>query len=186
MLSNLNRHAKKCAQRSGHQEEPTQDDSTEGPASGGAPAPATIALEAGPSTDPAPAPASHLASHPSEQTRGRKRKAPMSIDAAEDQAIASTPKKERRPRRKRSQSRWVPDSLKLYDLAPVGKATPLPLPPVRPFLDSNGKVLEERDSYSSDASENPYHPLGWIGRLPGPGLMDTSGSLASSGRLLVF
>ena len=157
--------------------------STESAVLGAALAPATIALEAGPYI--APAPVSPIAT-PSEQTRGRKRKATMSIDTAEDQATATAPKKERRPRRKRSQSRWVPDSLKLYDLAPLSKATPLPLPPVRPFLDSNGKLLEERDSYSADASENPYHPRGWIGRLPGPALMDTSGSLASSGRLLVF
>lgn len=111
----------------------------------------------------------------------------MAIETVEeDQATAPAPKKERRARRKKSQERWVPDSLKLYDLTPTKKATPLPLPPVRPFVDSNGKVLEERDSYCPDASDNPYHPHGWMGRLPGPALTDTCGPLASSGRLLVF
>lgn len=173
-----------------HQGAPTHDGvpaaSTESAAYADAPPPATIALEAGPSTAPAPSAPSQLVSAPPEQTRGRKRKAAMSIDTAEDQSTASAPKKERRPRRKRSLSRWVPDSLKLYDLTPTKKGTPLPLPPVRPFVDSNGKVLEERDSYSPDVSDSPYHPRGWIGRLPGPALTDTSGPLASSGRLLVF
>ena len=149
---------------------------------------ATIALEAAPPTILVPTPASRTVTTPTEQTRGRKRKATMSIDAntGEDQATASAPKKERRPRRKRSESRWVPASLQLYELVCINKATPLPLAPVRPFLDSNGKVLEERNSYNLDVTENPYHPHGWIGQLPGPGLLDTSGSLASSGRLVVF
>ncbi|KZT64028.1 hypothetical protein DAEQUDRAFT_69026 [Daedalea quercina L-15889] len=197
--SNLNRHAKKCAQRPVNQGAPTQDPPTSAPSPESAEYPvmfmgasAPTALDAGPSTASTSSAALQVvagAAPPPGQPRGRKRKAASSTDAGpaeQPPPPAAAAKKERRPRRKQSPTRWVPPSLQRFDLTPTNKATPLPLPPVRPFVDSNGKVLEERDSYSPAVHDTPYHPSGWMGRLPGPGLMDTGGTIASSGRLLVF
>jgi len=191
VLSNLNRHAKKCAQRPVNQGASAQaavpGSSAEGTTHAEVAAPVEIAAEvAGPSTATTSAIALQAISAPSEQTRGRKRKAAPPTEGDQDDQAAEVSRKERRPRRKKSPMRWVPDSLKLYDLALTNKATPVPLSPVRPFVDSNGKVLEERDSYAPDVHDAPYHPRGWMGRLPGPGLMDTGGGVASTGRLLVF
>ena len=41
----------------------------------------------------------------------------------------------------------------------------MPLPPVRRSL-----PLEERDSWDENINQTPYHPCGWRGVLPGPGL----------------
>ena len=74
--------------------------------------------------------------------------------------------------------------MKAFDLTPLAKCTPVPLPPVRPFQESNH--LEERDSFDENASANPYHPRGWKGRLPGPGLMGNNVANRSGGQLLIF
>ncbi|KAH9920303.1 uncharacterized protein B0H18DRAFT_1213431 [Fomitopsis serialis] len=190
--SNLNRHAKKCAQRPVNQGASAQaavpgSSAAEGTTYAEVAAPVELATEAaGPSSASTSAIALQVISAPSEQTRGRKRKAAPPMEGGPDDQAGEVSRKERRPRRKKSPMRWVPDSLKLYDLTLTNKATPVPLPSVRPFVDSNGKVLEERDSYNPDVHDTPYHPRGWMGRLPGPGLMDAGGSVASSGRLLIF
>ncbi|PCH33192.1 hypothetical protein WOLCODRAFT_147300, partial [Wolfiporia cocos MD-104 SS10] len=91
-----------------------------------------------------------------------------------------------RVRRPPAPSSWVPDSLQHFDLARTTKSTPVPLPPVQPLQDANGRVLEERDSYAQDVPATPYHPSAWRGRLPGPGMMSKDAANTSGGRLLVF
>ena len=41
----------------------------------------------------------------------------------------------------------------------------MPLPPVRRNLPK-----EERNSWDENVNNTPYHPGGWSGTLPGPGL----------------
>ena len=80
------------------------------------------------------------------------------------EAGAARPAK-KRPRRAPTPTPWIPLSLRGFDLTPTRKACPIPLAPVRPSPWDG----EERDSYSADEPpQNPYHPDGWIGRLPGP------------------
>ena len=94
------------------------------------------------------------------------------------------PRSRKRARRAPTPERWVPDSLRTFDLTPLVKSTPVPLPPVRPFSDTFN--YEERDSFDENASPNPYHVTGWSGRLPGPGLMGTNVANTTGGQLLVF
>ncbi|OCH93174.1 hypothetical protein OBBRIDRAFT_832828 [Obba rivulosa] len=70
----------------------------------------------------------------------------------------------------RSSPRWVPQSLKAFDLTPLTSCASVPLPPVTPFHDPTTRTWEERDSYTQNATATPYHPKGWTGRLPGPGV----------------
>jgi hypothetical protein len=71
----------------------------------------------------------------------------------------------KRPRRAPTPTIWVPQSLLHFDLTPCRKSCSLPLAPVRPAPWSG----EERDSFVTDElPHNPYHPEGWMGRLPGP------------------
>lgn len=92
------------------------------------------------------------------------------------QAQISEPKQKRR-RRARSPSTWIPESLVGFELDPVLPPVSVPLPPVRPGIKETGEY-EERDSYDEHVSLRPYHPSGWSGRLPGPALIsidDTNG-----------
>jgi hypothetical protein len=104
-----------------------------------------------------------------------------------------------RPKRRRrapSPSRWIPDTLRNFNLNPPLKPAILPLPPVSPYY-NNPDDYEERDSFAFDENhynvpgvsvnmnsggvglhasignlgEGLYHPNGWKGRLPGPGLV---------------
>jgi len=77
---------------------------------------------------------------------------------------ASRPVK-KRPRRAPTPTPWIPMSLRGFDLTPTRKSCPVPLAPVRPSTWEG----EERDSYSpEELPHNPYHPDGWVGKLPGP------------------
>lgn len=85
---------------------------------------------------------------------------------------ASTSKKNpapapKRRRRAPSPSHWVPESLRNFNLQSEAsyRSAPVPLPPVR-----RDPPREERDSWDENVSHLPYHPCGWSGVLPGPGL----------------
>ncbi|EED82888.1 predicted protein [Postia placenta Mad-698-R] len=205
--SNLNRHAKKCPSRpvnaaSAAAPASTAIASTSAAASAGAsPVYAGVASAASAQSAAAPAgagpsgaPIIQEAGVPQLATaRGRKRKeVPTSDDAADQMSqtiIGTTPgtaSKGKRVRRAPSPSHWIPESLKMFDLAPTTKSTPVPLSPVRPFSDPNGRVWEERDSYDENVAPAPYHPSGWKGVLPGPGLMGKDVANTSGGRLLIF
>jgi len=62
----------------------------------------------------------------------------------------------------------------------------VPLEPVLPFRDA--QQFEERNSYEEDMPHNPYHPEGWKGKLPGPGLVskDVLNTTMALGRLMSF
>ena len=110
--------------------------------------------------------------------RGRKRKS-VTQDAVAESTTSGT--KQKRCRRAPSPSIWVPDSLKYFDLTPQQRTTPVPLPPVQPYGD-----IEERDSLDETVAISPYHPQGWKGKLPGPGVMEKDITNTSGGRILVF
>ena len=103
-----------------------------------------------------------------------------------------TERRPKRPRRAPSPSRWVPASLQNFSLSPTISRVSAPLPPVRPSYDAASGIYEERDSFAGVPDENidpsgesaearaerlrnfefaPYHPCGWIGRLPGPAVV---------------
>ena len=199
VASNLNRHAKTC--RVAHA---ASTSSTSGPApassasESGTPAAAanearaTSASDAGESAPAVANDSAHAASptsnaNPVPRRPPRKRKSDGEDPTVPDPSSArQQPRPRKRARRAPSPERWVPDSLRTFDLTPIAKSTPVPLPPVRPFQDSYNHVLEERDSFDENASANPYHPRGWKGCLPGPGLMGNNVANRSGGQLLIF
>lgn len=109
--------------------------------------------------------------------------AEVRIDSPRPTFVPRRPRK--RARRAPSPSRWIPDSLKLFDLTRIDKSTPKPLPPVQPYQDPQTGVHEERDSFDDNAPTRPYHPIDWKGKLPGPGLMKDE-TMKMGGTLLVF
>ena len=91
-----------------------------------------------------------------------------------DSPTASTPKPPaKRRRRAPSPSQWVPQSLADFNITPAeyAKPTPVPLPPVTAYKDPRSEEwIEERNSWDENVSLLPYHPCGWKGTLPGPGI----------------
>ncbi|KAH7925671.1 hypothetical protein BV22DRAFT_1010705 [Leucogyrophana mollusca] len=99
-----------------------------------------------------------------------------SSDSAEPKSTASTASSgtsSKRRRRAPSPSQWIPTSLLPFNLFSIDftKSTSVPLPPVSAFKDaSSDEWIEERDSWNENVGLTPYHPCGWGGALPGPGL----------------
>ncbi|GJE89184.1 Zinc-finger domain-containing protein [Phanerochaete sordida] len=178
--SNLRRHQRRCVPAT---EAPSASESTMAGTSEGSNAPEQA---------PSAAPSSSASAGPSApMPRGRKRRtstpdAPTtpSTAASSSTSTADAPRPKRR-RRAPSPSRWVPESLRAFDLTPYAKATPVPLPPVAPH-----GALEERDSfvrYDARAGARLYHPSGWTGRLPGPALLEPEGLGGAMGaRMLII
>jgi len=79
----------------------------------------------------------------------------------------SKPAGQKRRRRAPSPSQWVPTTLQNFNLLSDDsyRVTSVPLPPVR-----RSPPKEERDSWDENVAQAPYHPCGWSGILPGPGL----------------
>ena len=107
------------------------------------------------------------------------------VEVSVDSPRPTLPRRTKRPRRAPSPSRWIPDSLKSFDLTRIDKSTPKPLPPVQPYRDPQTGIHEERDSFDDNAPRRPYHPADWKGKLPGPGLMKDE-TMKMGGTLLVF
>lgn len=74
---------------------------------------------------------------------------------------------QKRRRRAPSPSQWIPGTLQNFNLHSEDsyRATTVPLPPVR-----RNAPREERNSWDENVNHSPYHPCGWSGTLPGPGL----------------
>ncbi|OCH94161.1 hypothetical protein OBBRIDRAFT_723254, partial [Obba rivulosa] len=185
VASNLNRHVKRCVLR------PVNVRSTSGTsaalaAPAGSMSPSDTATSAGQASVLSPTEAETSAEGSSAAPRSRKRKNVASPEDSNNPLPADPQRKTKRSRRAPSPSRWIPDSLKFFDLTPLSKGTPIPLSPVQPFHDLTTHVWEERDSFDENATVTPYHPQGWKGRLPGPGLMGKDVGNTSGGRLLVF
>jgi len=91
---------------------------------------------------------------------------PKRISTSDPNGEADAPRPvKKRPRRAPTPTPWIPVSLRGFDLTPTRKSCPVPLAPVRPSTWEG----EERDSYSlEELPHNPYHPDGWLGKLPGP------------------
>lgn len=89
----------------------------------------------------------------------------------------SAPKPAKRRRRAPSPTQWVPQSLAHFTIPPIeySNPNPVPLPPVRAVRDVlTNDWIEERDSWNQNVDMRPYHPCGWNGILPGPGLTMSS------------
>ncbi|KAL7285866.1 hypothetical protein PYCCODRAFT_1457237 [Trametes coccinea BRFM310] len=187
VASNLNRHAKTCRAAAIPGPAGTPGASSSSPvASTSQPAVAspTSSDESTAVVTPAP-PVEHPTETPTPRRSTRKRKAPSTEESNTPEMTSDRQSRSRkRARRAPSPVLWIPDSLKAFDLTPLTKGTPVPLPPVRPFQESN--QVEERDSFDENASVTPYHPRGWKGRLPGPGLLGNNVANRGGGQLLIF
>ncbi|KAJ7223465.1 hypothetical protein GGX14DRAFT_352348 [Mycena pura] len=102
-------------------------------------------------------------------------------ETASTNAEVPAPAPRKRRRRPPSPSRWIPGSLRRFNLLPPeasGRA-PVPLSPVWPSRAGCGSCAsdvlgplwdEERDSWDENVGRAPYHPTEWARkrRLPGP------------------
>ncbi|KAH7909757.1 hypothetical protein BJ138DRAFT_1154505 [Hygrophoropsis aurantiaca] len=190
VASNLNRHVKRCILKpvnSAHQ--PGQ--MTPSAASTSSPNESTSAAAADPSkvkpssptiatatADTAPTVPPGKASPQSKNKRSRTSDGSSSptSDAAEPKLTASTASSgtaSKRRRRAPSPSQWIPTSLLPFNLFSIdfAKSTSVPLPPVSAFKDTTSdEWIEERNSWDENVAPTPYHPCGWGGTLPGPGI----------------
>jgi hypothetical protein len=162
--SNLNRHMKRCNLRNAEQE---ITDEFAG----------IVTPEPGLSTEPVAGPSGSTAitgqCEPLPPSRSNKRKSTASSASPSGVFTSQIQPSTKRRRRAPSPSQWVPASLLAFNLSPIEctKPTPVPLPPVSACKDpKTNEWLEERDSWDETVGINPYHPCGWKGRLPGPGL----------------
>lgn len=174
VASNLNRHVRRCILKpvntppsaSGH-----ESASGSPPAHGDSPAIAVPShAQAGPSDQiyhrrirvPSPSSSNTPPSNGSDHTRSPHRGSARHLDVNEKPKPVA-----KRRRRAPSPSQWIPGSLLSFNLKSEDffKSTSVPMPPVRRNL-----PREERDSWDENVSITPYHPNGWKGVLPGPGL----------------
>ena len=177
VASNLNRHVKRCILK------PVNSPSSSHKSSSGSP-PANSPTESSPSTS-TPTPHENNVSR-----RGRRARvispsadnnascsttiaqSPPTNAAVANTSITTTsttpkPPGQKRRRRAPSPSQWIPGTLLNFNLHSEDsyRATTVPLPPVRRNL-----PREERNSWDENVNHTPYHPGGWSGTLPGPGL----------------
>lgn len=91
-------------------------------------------------------------------------------------------KPQRRRRKGSPVEPWVPASLVNFNLEPITRSVPTPLPAVVPSM------FEERNSYA-DTPSQAYHPSCWTGRLVGPSYVPRNEEVSGGriyGKLLVF
>jgi len=91
-------------------------------------------------------------------------------------------KPQRRRRKGSPVEPWVPASLVNFNLEPITRSVPTPLPAVVPSM------FEERNSYA-DTPSQAYHPSCWTGRLVGPSYVPRNEEVPGGriyGKLLVF
>ena len=176
VASNLNRHVKRCILK------PVNSPSSSYKSSSGSPPANSSSTSSTPSTSTSTPPhesgapkrgrrtAAHVVSPPTDTNN-----ASCSSTATSNVASTSTPKPPGQKRRRRapSPSQWIPATLLNFNLHSEDsyRATTVPLPPVRRNL-----PREERNSWDENVNHTPYHPGGWNGTLPGPGLGQGIGS----------
>ncbi|KAF8261526.1 hypothetical protein EI94DRAFT_1789416 [Lactarius quietus] len=159
VASNLNRHVRRCVLRPVNAMHNTQGNSGQPPDSGST-STSSRTIRSG-SEGSSTGTLSETVLSPRSTAPSPKRTS--TSDANYD---GNTPRPaKKRPRRAPTPTPWVPLSLRGFDLTPSRKSCPIPLAPVRPSPWDG----EERDSFCMDElPHNPYHPDGWLGKLPGP------------------
>ncbi|KAF9482361.1 hypothetical protein BDN70DRAFT_435995 [Pholiota conissans] len=173
VASNLNRHVKRCILKPVNTPSPNSQS--------GSPLAAATAESSGSSslvsslTSPTPSEDTSSATNARTGKRGRGRStsnnaSPSSSSSNPSMACPTSPNKasgQKRRRRAPSPSQWVPATLQNFNLVSEDsyRVTAVPLPPVR-----RNPPREERDSWDENVGHSPYHPCGWSGVLPGPGL----------------
>lgn len=174
VASNLNRHVKRCILKPVNVTSPSHK-STSGSPSSPVDSPSTSTMSSPNQTHISSA-ALGKRSRTSSTTSPPDVSLPINdtssqlIALAASSSSASTKSKvsgQKRRRRAPSPSQWVPETLQNFNLLSEDsyRVTQVPLPPVR-----RNPPHEERDSWDENANQTPYHPCGWRGILPGPGL----------------
>ena len=170
VASNLNRHVRRCAYR-------PVNTMHNGPSSSGQPPPGSDAASTTSSHTVRSGSEGHSTGTLSETTLspGSSAPSPKRTPTSDPNCEADAPHPvKKRPRRAPTPTPWIPRSLLAFDLTRTYKSCPVPLAPVRPSLWDG----EERDSFSADElPHNPYHPEGWMGKLPGPAPPNHAGIL---------
>lgn len=174
VASNLNRHVKRCILKPVNSNSPSHKSTTSGSPSSLPGSPDTFAMSS-PNQPGVP-----LGKRSRTSSVTSSEVSPPSIARAQASTSAtgynmptkSKPAGQKRRRRAPSPSQWVPDTLQSFNLLSEDsyRVTDVPLPPVRRNLPQ-----EERDSWDENVNQTPYHPCGWRGILPGPGLGQGSG-----------
>jgi len=165
VASNLNRHVKRCVLKPVNSNSPSHKSTTSGSPSSLSDSPDTFAMSSPNHTGASLGKRSRTSSVTSPDI------SPPSIARSTGSGNGATTKSKlpgpKRRRRAPSPSQWVPDTLQSFNLLSEEsyRVTQVPLPPVRRNLPH-----EERDSWDENIHQTPYHPCGWRGVLPGPGL----------------
>ncbi|KAF8972534.1 hypothetical protein BDZ97DRAFT_839250 [Flammula alnicola] len=173
VASNLNRHVKRCVLK------PVNTSSPSNKSPSGSPSAAADSSEASTLissvTSPMPSQDNTLnisragkrPRAPVSPTDGSSPSSSSSAQSPSSSTVTARPSGQKRRRRAPSPSQWVPATLHNFNLVSDDsyRVTTVPLPPVR-----RNPPREERDSWDENVGHTPYHPCGWNGVLPGPGL----------------
>ncbi|KIJ60554.1 hypothetical protein HYDPIDRAFT_170170 [Hydnomerulius pinastri MD-312] len=167
VASNLNRHVKRCILKPVNGANRANANPMNSSTTSTSAADAPPSLRASTTSDP---PSPGASSVPSNK---RSRESDAGPSSPPGSPVQSSRPPLKRRRRAPSPSQWIPQSLVDFNLTPAEytKATPVPLPPVTAFKDTiSDEWIEERDSWDETVGLLPYHPCGWKGTLPGPGI----------------
>lgn len=170
VASNLNRHVKRCVLKPVNSSSPSHKSTTSGSPSSLPDSPDTFPMSNPNQTGTPLGKRSRTSSFTSPEMFS-----PTTVVCAQGGpagtghagSIKSKPLGQKRRRRAPSPSQWVPETLQSFNLLSEDsyRLSQVPLPPVRRNLPN-----EERDSWDENVNQTPYHPCGWRGILPGPGL----------------
>lgn len=184
VASNLNRHVKRCILK------PVNTPSPSNKSVSGSPPIATDSPESStlnssvrssmaPKESSIAAPSSSAGPKPGKRARERSppthgpspaSTSPNAQPTSTSSTSTSSKSKNSGPKRRRrapSPSQWIPVTLQNFNFLSDDsfRVTTIPLSPVR-----RNPPREERDSWDENVHTAPYHPCGWSGVLPGPGL----------------
>ncbi|KAF8122453.1 hypothetical protein EV363DRAFT_1404860 [Boletus edulis] len=180
VASNLNRHVKRCilkpvnvANRPPHMPTSSPPSASPSTGSGATPGP-SLRIPPSTSTNANTGISVNTGGDTPSQSISRSHKRTREPDPTPPSSPphSSKPPPKRR-RRAPSPSHWIPHSLLDFHITPAEhtKPTPVPLPPVSAYKDpSSDEWIEERNSWDDNVAVLPYHPCGWKGTLPGPGV----------------
>lgn len=167
VASNLNRHVKRCILKPVNSSSPSHKSTTSGSPSSLPDSPDTFAMSSPNQAGVPLGKRSRASSVTSVELSPPANIARGQSSTSASGTTKSKPPGQKRRRRAPSPSQWVPETLQSFNLLSEDsyRVTQVPLPPVRRNLPH-----EERDSWDENVNQNPYHPCGWRGVLPGPGL----------------
>lgn len=180
--SNLNRHARRCREKWAKSASSATDTPLSSAPSDPSERPSSSSSSSASSSPSSSIDGSEAYSLPSPQPIEQAKQRRGSVQHETDGPEHVVGKPQRRRRKGSPAEPWIPASLVNFNLDPITRSAPTPLPAAVP------STSEERNSFA-DTPLQAYHPSWWTGRLVGPSHVPRNEEVTRGrfyGKLIVF